>query len=323
MQAGTPPASITFRDGRATNYRFATPPLRISLGAMTDTYDLFIGDRSFSSWSLRGWLMFEKFGLPFRTHMVGLYSGSMAADLEPLAPARLVPVMRTPEGTPVGDTLAMAETLAERHPDAGLWPTDAAARALARWLCAEMHSGFTALRSDCPMQLLHQYRGFKPSDAVLADLARIETLWSLARARHGQSGPWLFGDYTLADAFFAPVAARIAGYGLPVDEAAQAYVETTLSDPAFRRWRALGLTTSYDPMPYALPLETAPWPGPAPLAARAVAKGPSENTACPYSGKPVTDFLALDGRIFGFCNPTCRDKTVNDPEAWPAFIALL
>lgn len=286
------------------------------------TYDLYIGDRTYSSWSLRGWLMFEKFDLPVRPHMVGLYAGTMADDLAPLAPARLVPVMRTPEGHVVGDTLAIAETLAERHPEAGLWPTDPEARALARWLVAEMHSGFMALRGDCPMQLLRQYDGFAPSDAVRADLARLERLWRMARERFGTDTPWLFGRYSLADVFFAPVAARIAGFGLPVGEAAAAYVAAHLADPAFRRWRALGLTVTYDPEPYARDLPHLPWPGPTPLPAEAVETGPSVNATCPYSGKPVTDFLRFDGKIYGFCNPTCRDKTVNDPEAWPAFMAL-
>ena len=158
-----------------------------------------------------------------------------------LAPARLVPCMKTPDGLIVGETLAMAESLAERHPEAGLWPADPAARALARWLCAEMHAGFTALRGACPMQLVCQYSDFTPSVAVRADLDRISTLWALARDRHGANGPWLFGDYSVADAFYAPVAARIAGYGLDVDDTAQAYVATTLADPAFRRWRAQGL----------------------------------------------------------------------------------
>lgn len=224
------------------------------------TYTLYIGDQTFSSWSLRGWLMFEKFGIPFETRMVGLYSGTMAQDLAQLAPARLVPVMTTPDGIVIGETLAMGETLAERHPEAGLWPTDPAARALARWMSSEMHSGFGALRGDCPMQLLHQYKGFSPSDAVRKDLARIDELWSLARSRHGADGPWLFGAYSLADAFFAPVAARIAGYNLPVGEQAQAYVSAHLADPAFRAWREEGLKTSYDPVPYARDLPTDPWP---------------------------------------------------------------
>lgn len=287
------------------------------------TYDLHIGDRTFSSWSLRGWLMFEAFGIPVRTHMVGLYSGTMAQDLAPLAPARLVPVMTTPEGIVVGDTLAMAETLAERHPEAGLWPAGAEARALARWVVAEMHSGFTALREACPMILSHRLQGFRPSDAVLDDIARIESLWHLARTRHGGAGPWLFGAYSLADVFFAPVAARIAAYGLPVGEGAAGYVAAHLRDPAFRRWRAEGLTVSYDPEPYHSDLPRGDWPGPDVLPARAVGDGPAENAACPYSGRPVTHFLETGGRVFGFCNATCRDKTLNDPAAWPAFMALL
>ncbi|MCK0141867.1 glutathione S-transferase [Aliiroseovarius sp. F20344] len=286
-------------------------------------YDLYIGDQSFSSWSLRGWLMFEKFGVPYRTHMAGLYSGTLKQDLEKLAPARFVPAICTPEGTPVGDSLAIAETLAERHPEAGLWPKDPAARALARWLVAEMHSGFDALRDACPMQLLGTVEGFEPSKEVKADLLRIEELWNTAWTQFGrESSPWLFGDYSLADVFYAPVAARIAGFGLPVGEAAQNYVAAHLSDPAFRRWRAIGLLKSYDPVPYIDGLPLADWPGPAPLNA-VISDGPSINDACPYSGKPVTDFLELNGRIWGFCNPGCRDKTINDPEAWPAFMDMV
>jgi len=224
------------------------------------TYDLFIGDRTFSSWSMRGWLMLEKFSQPFQTHMVGLFDGTMTQDLSDLAPARLVPVLRDQDGIVIGDSLAMAETLAERHPEAGYWPADPAARALARWLVAEMHSGFGALRGDCPMQLLHQYQGLEVSSALDSDLARLQELWTLARSRHGVSGPWLFGGYSLADVFYAPVAARIAGYDLPVGGLAQAYVATTLADPAFQKWRAEGLKKTYDPVPYALDLPTRPWP---------------------------------------------------------------
>jgi glutathione S-transferase len=286
------------------------------------TYDLYIGNRTYSSWSLRGWLSFVKFGLPVNTHLVGLYSGTMATDLTDLAPARYVPVMRCPDGTVVGDTLAMAETLAEQNPDAGLWPADPAARALARWLVAEMHSGFTALRGACPMNLAFTWDGFEPDQAVLDDLARIQDLWQLARNRHGQSGPWLFGYYSIADVFYAPVAARIAGYDQPVSADAQTYVNTHLTDLDFRQWRALGSTEKLDKDPYDLGLSKRSWPGPESLPARALETGPSENELCPYSGKPVTDFLEINGRVFGFCNPTCRDKTVADPEAWPDFMAL-
>lgn len=226
------------------------------------TYDLFLGDRMYSSWSLRGWLMLEKFGLPCRTHMIGLYTGTMAADLAPLAPARLVPVLRTPEGTVVGETLAMAETLAERHPEAGLWPADPAARATARWLCAEMTSGFAALRADCPMQFQRQYQGFAPSPAVQADLARLETLWTHARAISDSAEGWLFGAYSLADVFYTPVAARIIGYDLPVSAATRAYCMALLCDPAVRAWRAEARMVTYDPEPYPCALPARDWPIP-------------------------------------------------------------
>lgn len=285
------------------------------------TYDLYIGDRSFSSWSLRGWLMFEKFNIPYRTHMLGLYSGTLQQGLSDLAPARLVPVIRTPDGDVVGDTMAIAEVLAERHPDAGLWPKDESARILARWLVAEMHAGFGALRDECPMQLLHQYDGFAVSPAVQSDLDRLQELWALARSRHGGDGPWLFDTYSLADAYYAPIAARIAGFGLQVDEATAIYVSEHLQDPAFRKWRAMGLTKTYDRMPYALDFPTCDWPLPR-LNAEAIDTGTAENSTCPYSGKPVTHLMEIDGRVFGFCNAFCRDKTVADPEAWPNFMEI-
>lgn len=223
------------------------------------TYDLFIGDRLFSSWSLRGWLMLEKFGLPYHTHMIGLYRGTMAEDLAAQAPARLVPALRLPDGTVVGESVAMAETLHERHPEAGLWPADPAARATARWLMAEMASGFTALRSACPMQLAHVNAGFAVSDDVAKDLARIETLWDHAR-RFAGDGPWLFGTYSLADVFYAPVCARIVGYDLPCSAKAQAYCAETLADAAFQTWRSEALKVTYDPFPYEMGGPTRAWP---------------------------------------------------------------
>lgn len=282
-------------------------------------YELYIGDRTYSTWSLRGWLMFAAFDIPVTTHMVGLYDGTMKEDLASLAPARLVPVM-TSNGHVVQDTLAMAETLNEENPDANLYPKDHAQRALARSLVMEMHSGFGALRTDCGMNLEHAWDGFPASDAVKADVARIEYLWSMAFELSGSTG-WLFGDYSLADVFYAPVAARIAGYGLKVGTQAQVYVDRHLSDPLFRQWRAMGLTKTYDTKHYRVEGTEVPWPGPARLQASA-SNGPSENTTCPYSGNPVTHFLEIDGRIFGFCNAFCRDKTINDPAAWPKFMAL-
>lgn len=287
------------------------------------TYNLILGDYAYSSWSLRGWLLLHRFGVPFRVRILSFDAeDSVAEQMADLAPARTVPTLVMPEGTIVFDSLAMAEELATRHPEAGIWPADPRARATARTLAAEMHSGFGALRGDCPMNLRVAYSGVSPSPSVLADLARIETLWHHARATCVPNGPWLCGAYSAADAYFAPVAARIAGYGLPVSDAARAYVEAHLQDPAFRRWRAMGLVRGATLSRYARPHATVPWPGPAPRPARAIASGTSENTVCPYSGDRVTDLMESEGRIFGFCNPFCRDKTVADPDAWPAFTAL-
>ncbi len=218
------------------------------------TYILHIGDRAYSSWSLRGWLMFDAFGIDVRTHDVPLYEGNKDGALGALAPARLVPVLDLPDRTRIQDTLAIAETLAERHPEAGLWPDDPAARATARWLVAEMHSGFGDLRRACPMNLRRLYSGFVPDAGTKADLERIEVLW--AHARQGRATDWLFGHYSLADVFYAPVAARIAGYSLSVGESAQAYVERHLRHPSFVAWHE---AAARGPEAYALDLPWQPW----------------------------------------------------------------
>lgn len=230
-----------------------------SVGDMT--YQLYIGDRTFSSWSLRGWLMLEKFGLDYQTHQVGLYAGTYRQELAHLAPARTVPALQTDEGHVLSDSLAMGETLAERHPALEIYPRDPAARALARSITAEMHSGFQALRSECSMVLRHGWEGFAPSQAVLDDLARIEALWTLAIDRHGGDEPWLFGAYSLADVFYAPVACRITAYDLPVSEKSSAYVAAHLQDPAFQEWRTASLSETFDPWPYVMNLPKKPWPG--------------------------------------------------------------
>tara|TARA_R110002124_G_scaffold186786_2_gene354251 strand:- start:1038 stop:1907 length:870 start_codon:yes stop_codon:yes gene_type:complete len=286
------------------------------------TYALCIADRAYSSWSLRGWLLLEAFGLEFRQTRTRLYEPGFAQTLDQWHPARTVPALRLPDGIVIADSLAIAEELASRHPEAGHWPKDPKARAIARALSAEMHSAFTALRGACPMNLRVSYRDSAPSLAVLDDLARLEALWDWARAESGGTTEWLCGAYGAVDAFFAPVAARIAGYNLPVSAPAQAYVYAHLAQPDFRRWRAMSLVDGPDQPFYDRQYSTRPWPGPAPLAAEPC-DGPSINTACPYSGLPVTDFLRVNGTVLGFCNPFCRDKTAADPQAWPAAMALL
>lgn len=209
---------------------------------------------------MRGWLMLEEFGLPHRVHLAGLYSGTFARDLVPLAPAKLVPVLKTPDGCIIGESLAIAETLAERHPDAGLWPTDARLRARARWLCAEMVGGFSDLRRDCPMQLKEVNGGFAPSQGVLHDEQRIETIWNAARSLSGSEDGWLFGAYSLADVFYAPVAARIIGYNLGVSPQAHDYCLKSLSRPSVQQWRNEGLQVDYDPYPYPTYAPIRDWP---------------------------------------------------------------
>ena len=288
------------------------------------TYDLILGDYAYSSWSLRGWLLLDRFGLPFRARLLDFNAAaSVAEQLANHAPARTVPTLITPEGAIVSDSLAIVEELASRHPETGLWPAAPRARATARSPAAEMHSGFAALRGDCPMNLRTAYTGVTLSAAAKADLERIETLWAHASATCTASGPWLFGNYSAADAFYAPIAARIAGYGLPVSETAAAYVAEHLADPAFRRWRAMGLVQGATLSRYAKPHATTSWPGPPARPAKPIDRGTAENEACPYSGKPVTHLMQYEGRIFGFCNAFCRDKTAADPEAWRAFMALM
>jgi glutathione S-transferase len=292
------------------------------------SYTLIIGDRGYSSWSLRGWLLFDAFGIPVTTKTARLYTDELAKTLAPYAPARTAPTMVCDDGTVVFESLALAEELASRHPDAGIWPNAPRARATARVLASEMHAGFVALRSHCAMNLRVSYTDCAPTDAVLADLARLETIWAWARQVTGAKGPWLCGEYSAADVFFAPVAGRIAGYNLPVGAAAQDYVAAHLAHPSFRQWRAMGLVDGADQEYYRRDYPTRPWPGPAPLKAVAVSEADfaaspeTVNATCPYSGKSITHALELRGRRYGFCNAFCRDKTVADPEAWPKFMAI-
>ena len=286
------------------------------------TYDLAIGDRAYSSWSLRGWLLFDAFHIPVKTHMARLYTDEPAKLLADFPPARLLPTARTPNGLVIPETIAIAEELASRHPQAGHWPADPDARATARALAAEMHAGFFALRHHCPMNLRLSYSDCAPTAAVLADLARLDLIWSHARRVTASATPWLCGDYSAADAFFAPVAARIAGYNLPVSPQSMAYVQAHLTHSSFRRWRAMGLVDLPDQDEYRRPYPTRPWPGPTTLPATPVATGPSVNALCPYSGKPTAYYLQAQGKIWGFCNAFCRDKTAADPAAWPEFMAM-
>ena len=220
------------------------------------THDLAIGDRAYSSWSLRGWLLFDAFGIPVDVHRAQMRTPEFPALLDAFSPARTVPTARL-DGAVVWDSLAIAEELAARHPEAGLWPADPGLRAIARSIAAEMHSGYGALRSTCPMNLRTAW-AFEPSDNVRADLKRIEAVW--AHAWEASGGPWLCGEYSVADVFHAPVAMRIAGYGLSVSEAARTYVNRHLSHPSFRRWREAAMDDGPDQEMYDMGLPRRPFP---------------------------------------------------------------
>lgn len=287
------------------------------------TYDLVIGDYAYSSWSLRGWLLFEKFDIPRNVTLVEFSSDASVKEQMPsFAPARTVPTIRTPDGGIISESYAIAEDLADRHPDAGIWPKNPKHRSVARSLAAEMHSGFASLRNACPMNLRQSFVWESPDAAVLADLTRIEEIWAWARNECGtEDGGWLCGNYSAVDAMYAPVAMRIAGFSLPVGRSALAYVDMHLNDLALRRWRAMGLVRGAHLSRYDQPHLQRAWPGPTPLKAQAT-EGKPVNDLCPYSGKKSTHMLELDGVNYGFCNAFCRDKTVADPEAWPAFTHL-
>lgn len=289
------------------------------------THQLIIGNRLYFSWSLAAWLMVERFGLSDQVKTTVLYPASedgVAALMTDYAPARTLPTMITAGGAILSDSMAIAEELASLYPNAGLWPAAPLARGTARTLANEMHSSFRALRSDWPVNLHRSYAPIIPSPAVAAELDRLEEIWTHARRVTAQDTPWLCGDYSIADAIFAPMAVRLANYGFDTRPTTKAYVAAHLADPALRRWRAMGLAANQTSDVFECDGPARPWPGPAPLAAAPVTDGTAENETCPYSGDPVTHLLKIGGRIFGFCNAFCRDKTVADPAAWPAFMAL-
>jgi len=198
---------------------------------------LIIANKRYSSWSLRPWLVMAHFGLPFEETVIPLDQPETAAAIRVYSPSGRVPYLI--DGViGVWESLAIIEYLAERFPGAAIWPQDTAARALARAISSEMHAGFAALRKACPMNLMRTVAYRDRGDDVLADVARIEALWRDARARFGAGGPFLFGDFSAADAMYAPVVTRLVSYDLPIAEDSRAYVEAVRQLPAMQRWTA-------------------------------------------------------------------------------------
>jgi glutathione S-transferase len=204
-------------------------------------YTLVVGNKVYSSWSLRGWLAARLAGIEFEEHLIRLSEAGSRAALLAYSPAGKVPVLHHGERV-VWDSLAIIEYLAEQCPDAGLWPTDPTARAHARSIAAEMHAGFAALRRHMPMNLRKSLPGKGQGPGVAADIERIVALWQDCRGRFGgRDGPFLFGAPGAADAMYAPVATRLRTYGVPLDPVAAAYVEAIHAWPLFREWHAAAL----------------------------------------------------------------------------------
>ncbi|PXW22323.1 glutathione S-transferase family protein [Paraburkholderia caballeronis] len=195
---------------------------------------LVIADKNYSSWSMRPWVLLKHFGIPFDETLIELDEpGTKAAILAHSASGK-VPCLVTDDGFAVWDSLAIAETLAERHPQHAMWPRDPNARARARSVSAEMHSGFGALRGAMPMNIRTSKPGVGATPDVLADVARIDALWRECVAASG--GPFLFGDFTIADAMYAPVVMRFNSYRPALSAEAAAYAARVTALPAVAAW---------------------------------------------------------------------------------------
>jgi glutathione S-transferase len=216
---------------------------------------LIIGNRTYSSWSLRGWLALKQSALPFETQVIPMDTPEwLDGSAKGLLPSGKVPVLYDGDIV-VWDSLAIIDWLADKVRTARIsrghfWPHDLAARALARSMCAEMHSGFAALRNACSMNLRRDYPGFIPDAGVLADLARIDALWTEARTRYhsideAHEGPFLFGTFSAADIMFAPVVTRIKTYDLKVGDISHRYIAEMLDHPWMVEWTDAAWAETY------------------------------------------------------------------------------
>lgn len=205
-------------------------------------FDLYIGNKNYSSWSLRPWLLMKHFGIPFAEHMLSVGGRDDNPAIKPISGNARVPSLHA-DGFQIWESLAIAEYLAEREPR--MWPADAQARARARSVSAEMHAGFAHLRGAMPMNLKLKLQGRPAAPEVQRDIERVVEIWLEARTQFAtqtnSNGPWLFGDFGIADAMFAPVACRFHTYNVPLPPVAAAYRDALLAHPALQEWYAAAL----------------------------------------------------------------------------------
>jgi glutathione S-transferase len=196
---------------------------------------LLISNKNYSSWSMRPWVLMREAGIAFEEVMLKFDDAGRARGIERHGVAGKVPVLVI-DGEPVWDSLAIAETLAERFPEKQLWPAERLARSRARSICAEMHSGFQALRKAMPMNIRSRHPGKGRNPESQRDVDRVVAIWTSCRERFGAGGPLLFGRFSAADAYYAPVVTRFQTYGVSLPPAAQAYCDAVLSLKSVREW---------------------------------------------------------------------------------------
>lgn len=198
---------------------------------------LVIGNKNYSSWSLRAWLMAKRTGADFKEILIPLHEDGFKERIKSHSAAGFVPVLKT-GGRTVWDSLAIGEHLAEAYPNAALWPADPMDRAEARSVSCEMHSGFTALRAHMPMDMKNHLPGYGAAAGVAEDIERIADIWRTCRGNHAAGGDFLFGGFSIADAMFAPVASRFKTYGVVLDDVCRAYADAIWAWPDMREWTA-------------------------------------------------------------------------------------
>lgn len=211
---------------------------------------LVIANKLYSSWSMRPWLVLKHFGIPFEEVTIPLRQPDSREKVLKYSPSGKVPALVTPHGT-VWESMAIIEYLADAYPDKAIWPTDPAARAHARAISNEMHGGFQTIRQSCPMHMGARFRTPEITVPLQANIDRIEEIWAQARTQFRTSGSFLYGPFTAADAMYAPVVCRMAGYQLPVSDATRVYMNSVQAHPAYIAWRAAALKEEWTIADYA------------------------------------------------------------------------
>jgi glutathione S-transferase len=215
---------------------------------------LVIGNKNYSSWSMRPWIGMKAAGIPFDEEVIPLYGEGAKAEILKHSPAGKVPILIDGD-VRVWESLAILEYAAEKFPDANLWPADPAARAHARAISTEMHAGFVPLRSECGMNFWRPPGKRALSAEAQANIARVQEIWSEARQRYGAGGPFLFGTFTAADAMYAPVVSRFETYAIDVTPVVKAYMQAMIALPAWQGWRDAALRE-----PWVIPTFEYDWP---------------------------------------------------------------